>query len=60
MTDTCDKCGQLTDDGQTVRRQTAKQTHWSPAEYDEAFWCEACRYEAEEYERFLEAEGVRQ
>jgi hypothetical protein len=50
----CDRCGKpgvLI----TCTRQTARQTHWSPAEYEEADLCDACRTADERaYEREME------
>jgi hypothetical protein len=48
---TCDKCGKPVRkaDLKTVELFVARQTHWSPAEYEEQEWCSACR----EYAEFL-------
>ena len=46
---TCDKCRKPTAKKHlaTVWKQTARQTHWSPAEYDTQDWCVACRDDAD-------------
>ena len=39
----CSRCGTpVHDDAATVTILTARQTHWSPAEYDEVPVCDSC------------------
>jgi hypothetical protein len=40
----CDKCGRRELERRLVSVQTARQTHWSPAEYES--WCETCHDKA--------------
>lgn len=51
----CDACGEWVpvSDTVTMIRQMARQTHSSPAEYDEEVWCATCRRQAEEREEYL-------
>lgn len=46
---TCDKCGKArhSQSLETVVIHTARQTHSSPAEYEEQSWCSSCRERAE-------------
>jgi hypothetical protein len=36
----CDKCGKRELERRLISVQTARQTHWSPAEYES--WCDTC------------------
>ena len=50
---TCDQCHETVefDEGQPVQVQVSRQTHWTPAEYEEQFVCFSCIHDAEGPER---------
>jgi hypothetical protein len=49
----CDKCRKPATSLEPVVIQTARQTHWSPAEHEEQDWCDSCR-DAAEYEASMD------